>query len=93
MVYITVRQSPIYHQMTLEELLFGTTKAPVINYNETNTRTYVCESVSPKLLDKIDIVALIRALTKFNESTAEIQNKQRDTLYETFYIAKKGLSH
>lgn len=90
MVYITVRQSPIYRQMTLEELLFGTTKAPVVNYNETNTRTYVCESVSPKLLDKIDIVALIRALTKFNESTAEIQNKQRDTLYETFYIAKKG---
>ena len=41
MVYITVKQPPMFHQMTLEELLFQDYKGPmVINANESNTRTY-----------------------------------------------------
>lgn len=41
MVYITVRQSPIYHQMTLEEYLFQNYQTPpVVNANIANTRTY-----------------------------------------------------
>ena len=40
MVYITVRQSPIYHQMTLEEYLFQSYQTPpVVNANIANTRT------------------------------------------------------
>ena len=47
MVYITVRQSPIYHQMTLEEYLFQNYQTPpVVNANIANTRTYEVESVS-----------------------------------------------
>lgn len=45
MVYITVRQSPIYHQMTLEEYLFQNYQTPpVVNANIANTRTYEVEN-------------------------------------------------
>lgn len=47
MVYITVMQSPIYHQMTLEEFLFQSFQAPtILNTNVSNTRTYAYETVS-----------------------------------------------
>lgn len=91
MIYITVKQPPFYHQMTLEEFLFETESKPrIINHNITNTRTYVTEQANQKLLDKTDVVALINALSKYNEFTADIQNRQRETLYNTFYVAKKG---
>lgn len=91
MVFITVKQPPIYHQMTLDEFLFETERKPrIINPNLTNTRTYQAERVNPKLLDKTDIVGMIRALTKFNADNQDTHNKQREALYHTFYIAKKG---
>ena len=46
MYYITVKQPPSYHQMTLEEFLFGSgSGAQLINANLTNTRTYEVEEV------------------------------------------------
>ena len=58
MYYITVMQSPMYHQMTLEEFLFETESRPqLINPNMTNTRTYEVESISDKFLERI--VALL----------------------------------
>lgn len=91
MVYITVKQPPIYQQMTLEEFLFGAEpRAKIINPNLTNTRTYATERVNYKLLDRIDVVELIQSLQKFNEMANDIHNRQRETLYTTFYIGKKG---
>lgn len=90
-VYITVKQPPIYHQMTLEEFLFGTEEIPrVINHNMTNTRTYVTQRVNQKLLDNIKIPELIKSLTDFNQHTQALRNRQRETLYTTFYVSKKG---
>lgn len=96
MVYITVRQSPMFHQMTLEELLFQNYHVPtVINANESNTRTYEFESASEHFTSKIDVESLIRKLVKYNESTEELRKKDRRTLYDSFYIPKKsgGLRH
>lgn len=91
MVYITVKQSPHYHQMTLEEFLFGIGDKPrIINHNLTNTRTYAREYPNDKLLDRTDVVGLIEALVKYNELTADIRERQRESLYSTFYVAKKG---
>lgn len=60
MVYITVRQSPIYHQMTLEEYLFQNYQTPpVVNANIANTRTYEVENVSEHFSSKIGVEALI----------------------------------
>lgn len=91
MIYITVKQPPHYHQMTLEEFLFETESKPrIINHNLTNTRTYVTNHPNDKLMDKTDVPGLINALVKYNELTADIRERQRETLYNTFYIAKKG---
>ena len=55
-VYIVVKQPPIYHQMTLEEFLFKTTTVPgVINENLANTRTYEKEKVSENIARKLNI--------------------------------------
>lgn len=91
MYYITVKQAPIYHQMTLEEFLFGTDPTPqMITPNLTNTRTYSVERVSAKFTQLVDINTLIIKLMNFNSLTAELQAKPRHDLYRTFYIPKKS---
>ena len=91
MVYITVKQPPMYHQMTLEEFLFETeTKPQIINPNMTNTRTYEVERVGDKYLEKLNVAGLITKLAQFNESTEKLRNKPRKTLYREFHIPKKS---
>ena len=86
MVYYTVRQNPIYHQMTLEEFLFEVNpKSYVINANETNTRTYKLDYVSPRYLELIDVADLINKLKQFNNVTEYLREKPRHDLYSTFY--------
>lgn len=91
MVYITVMQSPIYHQMTLEEFLFQNFQAQtILNTNVSNTRTYAYETVSEHFTSRIDTDALIRKLVRFNEQTEALRAQERSTLYETFHIPKKS---
>lgn len=91
MVYITVMQSPIYHQMTLEEFLFQNFQAPtILNTNVSNTRTYAYKTVSEHFTSRIDTDALIRKLVRFNEQTEALRAQERSTLYETFHIPKKS---
>lgn len=91
MIYITVRQSPIYHQMTLEEFLFETETQPsLMNDNTTNTRTYEVESLSRHFLSKLHLDHLIGKLTTFNQETANLREVPRHDLYHTFYIPKKS---
>lgn len=93
MIYITVRQPPMYHQMSLEEFLFHTeTRPAVINENLTNTRTYEVASVSPRFIQKLDIDVwkLIQKLEAFNAVTEELRQRPRHELYHEFYIPKKS---
>ena len=91
MVYITVMQSPIYHQMTLEEFLFQNFQAPtILNTNVSNTRTYAYETVSEYFTSRIDTDAPIRKLVRFNEQTEALRAQERSTLYETFHIPKRS---
>ena len=93
MVYITVKQSPQYHQMSLEELLFGEMDARSqmpINPNLTNTRTYAVDSVSEKFTKRIDVDKLIAKLERFNWETKELRDKPRHDLYYEFHIPKKS---
>ena len=76
MVYITVMQSPIYHQMTLEEFLFQNFQAQtILNTNVSNTRTYAYETVSEHFTSRIDTDALIRKLVRFNDQTRRFAHK------------------
>lgn len=91
MVYITVMQSPIYHQMTLEEFLFQNFQAQtILNTNVSNTRTYAYETVSEHFTSRIDTDALIRKLVRFNDQTEALRAQERSTLYETFHIPKRS---
>lgn len=91
MVYMTVMQSPMYHQMTLDEFLFNTYKeSPVVNYNVGNTRTYKFDHISNRFLDSIDVPSLILTLQAFNNSTEALRRVKRSDLYITFYIPKKS---
>lgn len=77
MYYITVKQPPSYHQMTLEEFLFGGNVQPeLINENLTNTRTYEVENVSERFLQLVDIDKLIARLVWFNERTEYLRESQ-----------------
>lgn len=91
MVYLTVMQSPMYHQMTLEEFLFQTETAPaLVTANTANTRTYQLDRISYPLRQKLglDVVKLIRCLRDFNASTEVLRSADRHSLYNTFYIPK-----
>lgn len=91
MVYITVRQSPIYHQMTLEEFLFQNFQAPpVVNANMANTKTYEFENASEHFTSRLDVDSLIRKLEQYNQSTAQLREKNRHSLYDSFHIPKKS---
>ena len=91
MVYITVRQSPIYHQMTLEEFLFQNFQAPpVVNANMANTKTYEFENASEHFTSRLDLDSLIRKLEQYNQSTAQLREKDRHSLYDSFHIPKKS---
>lgn len=91
MVYITIRQSPAYHQMSLEEYLFRAYSEPVfVRSNAANTRTYESSYVSDRFAESVDVEKLIEKLKQFNESTADLRSANRESLYETFHIPKKS---
>lgn len=91
MYYITVKQPPIYHQMTLEEFLFGgEVNTSLINPNLTNTKTYEFPYISERFLGTIKVDKLIEKLVAFNQQTAGLHEKERHSLYRTFHIPKKS---
>lgn len=92
MTYVTVMQSPVYKQMTLDDFLFGTNFKPqdFINQNITNTRTYATECISDRLRDCLDLPSLIQKLEQFNQQTDCLRDKDRHSLYHTFHIPKKS---
>lgn len=91
MVYITVRQSPIYHQMTLEEFLFQSFQGPaVINANMANTRTYEFEAASEHFTRSLDEGMLCRKLAEYNQSVGNLRQQERSSLYDSFHIPKKS---
>lgn len=89
MYYITFKQSPMYRQMTLEELLSN--DAPVtslINDNTSNTKTYEVEHINPKFIHSISVWELIKTLINFNHRYDYLRKPPRKDLYYTFYIPK-----
>ena len=93
MVYVTVRQSPAYKQLTLDQLLFGVDEVnPILNYNKSNTHTYEVHRISASMSRKLNtsVNYLIRSLEDFNRSTDHLRDAQRQSLYYTFYVPKRN---
>lgn len=91
MPYITLMQSPAYHQLSFEEVLSGNIdiRGP-INKNESNTRTWYTYDVNKKLLKYFDINAMVAALKAFCLQNAHLYDVPRESLYDTFHIPKKS---
>lgn len=91
MPYITVQQSPIYYQMSFDDILDGTVDlSRMIVPNVTNTRTHFREFLKPSFLERFNFDSMIAVLEKFNEQHENLFNVERKSLYETFYIPKKS---
>ena len=93
MVYITVKQGPRYHQLTLEEFLFGTGNVVVYDNTTENTKTYKRENneIPQKLRELYDVNALVQKLRDFNEKTEDIRGvSDRHDLYRSFHIPKRS---
>lgn len=89
-VYITVKQAPIYKQISIEEFLFGDISDDecLISSNISNTRTYKVKTVKDKFLSLIDIDNLVSKLENFISRTNTLRDLPREKLYNTFYIPK-----
>ena len=88
--YIVVKQPPMYHQMTLEEFLFGSGETWVINPNVSNTKTYERDVVPEKMLDMVNVNHLIDKLHEFNGYTEDLRGQKQEDLFRTFYIPKSS---
>lgn len=82
---------PMYRQMTIEELLFGTSDRPaIINANTANTRTDVYERLNPRFYSLVNVDRLIFKLVEFNKATEHLRSCDRASLYRTFHIPKSS---
>ena len=90
MVYIVVKQSPMYKQMNIEDLLFGSVcDNLLISKNIGNTKTYCLEELPEKLHRAINKGVLINKLKEFNQSVDHLRTVDRAKLYYSFLIPKK----
>lgn len=90
MPYITVPQSPIYHQITLEELLSGKMTAGIVRTNETNTRTFFTEKDGSSYFKLEQVSNIIMLLAAFVDKHKALYEVDRHSLYHTFKIPKKS---
>lgn len=91
MPYITLMQSPAFHQITFDEIISGVVDIPtMILPNESNTRTYFATRVNQKFLERFDLSEMISDLEKYCERHADLYDKKRKSLYTTFYLPKKS---
>lgn len=90
MFYYTVPQSPIYHQISLEELLTGNVaQAGLVRSNATNTRTTYQKYYDTNKFDLAKIYSLIASLESFVERHIDLYHvTDRHSLYNSFKIPK-----
>lgn len=85
----------MYHQMTLEEFLFGPDDGfPAVVQNTANTRTYSQDYMSPDFKQKLykqwgtNPSVMLARLKKFNDDHKKLHEQPRRSLYREFYIPK-----
>lgn len=94
MPYVTTMQSPIYHQVSLDEMLDGYVDPsrfdPVTN-SISGTRTVWRDRLPPQFVERFELPKLTRALLAFNEKYAELWERPRESLYYHFEIPKNSI--
>lgn len=91
MPYVTVRDSPQYEQVTLEDLLNGYVDPerflPKRNA-PSSTRTYFCNQLNGALKEKCDVAKLVMILNAFVQRHENLYQVARSSLYRHFEIPK-----
>ncbi|MCL2853808.1 MAG: reverse transcriptase family protein [Defluviitaleaceae bacterium] len=91
MPYITIKQPPVYYQISFEDMIAGVEDlSKYVMPNVTSTRTYWVERPNPKLLENTDVSGMIGLLTAFNRSKEALFAQDRASLYHTFHIPKSS---
>lgn len=92
MVYVTLKQSPRYKQMSLDEFLSMDFRDQCREeeWDTANTRTYVTKNVSEKLYKSIDLSSLMDKLIAFNANTETLRAADRHDLYRVYKIPKSS---
>ncbi|MCL2698155.1 MAG: hypothetical protein FWE74_08755 [Oscillospiraceae bacterium] len=91
MPYITIKQPPVYRQITFEEIIAGVEDlSKYVQPNIINTRTYFVEQPNLKLLENTDTKRMIEVLRVFNHSKESLFTQNRISLYHTFHIPKNS---
>lgn len=93
MPYVTLKTTPYFKQMTLDDILNGIDDIkPFITPHGggSATRTYFTKSVNRNLLEKTNIDAMIRAFKAFNHVHADLFRDDMQSLYHSFHIPKRS---
>ena len=91
MPYITVKQPPVYYQITFEDMLAGIDDlSKYVMPNVTNTRTYWVDRPNDRLIENTDVAGMIGLLNVFNTSKEALFQADRASLYHTFHIPKSS---
>lgn len=91
MPYITVMQSPRFHQITLDEILSGEIQvSDIAPRSVTGTVTHYSEHLNERLARLAQTDELIGVLETFIQKNETLYEKNRSKLYNTFYIAKRS---
>lgn len=88
MPYIVVPQQPMYHQVSLEDILSGKETADLYRSNETNTRTFFTNRSGSSYFKRDVVDEAIASLVKFTEVHKDLYEIDRHKLYNKFYIPK-----
>lgn len=89
--YFTIKQPPVYEQMSLEDFLFADNPSiRIINPGLTNTRTYCVDNISYRIQSTIDVNKMVSRLVLFNSTYKNLYDADKQSLYRTFYIPKKS---
>lgn len=90
MVYVVTKQSPMYKQLGIEDLLFGDISGDIlISKNTNNTKTHCFDELPEHLKHAVNKNRLISELKSFNKSVEHLKAQDREKLYYTFLIPKK----
>jgi len=91
MPYITIKQPPVYYQMSFEDIMAGIQDlSKYVMPNITATRTYWVERPNQRLVENTDVTQMVEMLRMYNKSKEALFAQDRASLYHTFHIPKSS---
>lgn len=91
MPYITIVQSPRFHQISFDDIIAGVVDMnQVVIDNHTNTRTRYVKDISIKMLEQFNFEQMLRELKLFNTKYEKLSAERRENLYHTYHIPKRS---